>query len=69
MLLSGTSVGLNTLMYFHGGGWVAGDLYTHDRLARTLSIDLDSVVVSVDYRAADAARRRACADFKTMLGG
>ena len=39
-----------TLMYFHGGGWVAGDLYTHDRLARTLSIELDAVVVSVDYR-------------------
>ena len=29
-----------TLMYFHGGGWVAGDLYTHDRLARTLAIEL-----------------------------
>jgi acetyl esterase len=39
-----------TLMYFHGGGWVAGDLYTHDRLARTLSIELEAVVVSVDYR-------------------
>src|SRR5215813_2608422 len=39
-----------TLMYFHGGGWVAGDLYTHDRLARTLAIELESVVVSVDYR-------------------
>src|SRR5262245_50520028 len=39
-----------TLIYFHGGGWVAGDLYTHDRLARTLSIELAAVVVSVDYR-------------------
>jgi acetyl esterase len=39
-----------TLMYFHGGGWVAGDLYTHDRLARTLTIELEAVVVSVDYR-------------------
>jgi len=39
-----------TLMYFHGGGWVAGDLYTHDRLARTLAIDLEAVVVSVHYR-------------------
>jgi acetyl esterase len=39
-----------TLMYFHGGGWVAGDLYTHDRLARTLAIELEAVVVSVDYR-------------------
>jgi acetyl esterase/lipase len=39
-----------TLMYFHGGGWVAGDLSTHDRLARTLAIELEAVVVSVDYR-------------------
>jgi acetyl esterase len=39
-----------SLMYFHGGGWVAGDLFTHDRLARTLAIELEAVVVSVDYR-------------------
>ena len=39
-----------TVMFFHGGGWVAGDLYTHDRVARTLCLDLDAVVVSVDYR-------------------
>jgi acetyl esterase len=45
-----------TLMYFHGGGWVAGDLYTHDRLARTLAIELEAVVVSVDYRRPPEAR-------------
>jgi len=39
-----------TVIYFHGGGWVAGDLYTHDRQARTLSIELEAVIVSVDYR-------------------
>jgi acetyl esterase/lipase len=39
-----------SLVYFHAGGWVAGDLYTHDRLARTLAIELEAVVVSVDYR-------------------
>jgi acetyl esterase len=39
-----------TVIYFHGGGWVAGDLYTHDRQARILSIELEAVVVSVDYR-------------------
>src|SRR6202043_193995 len=27
-----------TLDYFHGGGWVAGDLNTHDRQARLLAI-------------------------------
>jgi len=45
-----TRMPTGTLMYFHGGGWVAGDLYTHDRLARTLTIELEAVVVSVDYR-------------------
>ena len=39
-----------TIVYFHGGGWVAGDLFTHERQARTLARDLEAVVVSVDYR-------------------
>jgi acetyl esterase len=39
-----------TVVFFHGGGWVAGDLFTHDRQARTLSLDLEAVVLSVDYR-------------------
>ena len=37
-------------MFFHGGGWVAGDLETHDRQARYLAIETGAVVVSVDYR-------------------
>ncbi|WP_439404353.1 alpha/beta hydrolase [Bradyrhizobium sp. DASA03076] len=39
-----------TVVYFHGGGWVAGDLETHDRQARNLAIETGSDVVSVDYR-------------------
>jgi acetyl esterase len=39
-----------TIVYFHGGGWVAGDLVTHERQARTLALEADAVVVSVDYR-------------------
>jgi acetyl esterase len=39
-----------TVVFFHGGGWVAGDLETHDRQARLLAIETDAVVVSVDYR-------------------
>src|SRR6266850_8565267 len=27
-----------TVVFFHGGGWVAGDLETHDRQARLLAI-------------------------------
>ncbi|QPF88867.1 alpha/beta hydrolase [Bradyrhizobium commune] len=39
-----------TVVFFHGGGWVAGDLDTHDRQARWLAIETGAVVVSVDYR-------------------
>ncbi|MBV9560280.1 MAG: alpha/beta hydrolase [Bradyrhizobium sp.] len=39
-----------TVVFFHGGGWVAGDLETHDRQARWLVIETGAVVVSVDYR-------------------
>jgi acetyl esterase len=39
-----------TIVYFHGGGWVAGDLFTHERQARTLAIETEAVVLSVDYR-------------------
>jgi acetyl esterase len=39
-----------TVVFLHGGGWVAGDLETHDRQARFLAIETGAVVVSVDYR-------------------
>jgi len=39
-----------TVIYFHGGGWVAGDINTADRAARLLAIEVKAVVVSVDYR-------------------
>lgn len=39
-----------TVVFFHGGGWVAGDLETHDRQARLLALETGAVVISVDYR-------------------
>jgi acetyl esterase len=39
-----------TVVFYHGGGWVAGDLETHDRQARLLVIETGAVVISVDYR-------------------
>jgi acetyl esterase len=39
-----------TVVFFHGGGWVAGDLETHDRQARLLAMETGAVVISVDYR-------------------
>ena len=39
-----------TVVYFHGGGWVAGDLDTHDRQARTLAVEVEAAILSIDYR-------------------
>ncbi len=43
---------LPTVVFLHGGGWVIGDLDTHDLTARTIATLCDAVVVSVDYRLA-----------------
>ncbi len=43
---------LPAAVYFHGGGWVCGNLDTHDSVARALAARSNSVVVSVDYRKA-----------------
>ena len=40
------------LVWFHGGGWVVGDLESADATARFLTAGSNSVVVSVDYRLA-----------------
>jgi acetyl esterase len=40
------------LLYVHGGGWVIGDLDTHDAVCRRLAHDSGMKVVAVDYRLA-----------------
>ncbi|WP_181188325.1 alpha/beta hydrolase [Actinopolyspora mortivallis] len=40
------------LVFYHGGGWVVGDLDTHDELCRFLAKHADIRVLSVDYRLA-----------------
>jgi acetyl esterase len=39
-----------SILYFHGGGFVIGDLDTHDRNARGLAAITGATVVSVGYR-------------------
>ena len=43
---------LPIVVFFHGGGWVIGDLETHDGLGHTLASGVPAVVISVDYRLA-----------------
>jgi acetyl esterase len=40
------------IAFFHGGGWVIGDLDTHHALCTELSAELDMPVLAVDYRLA-----------------
>ncbi|MEQ1889691.1 MAG: alpha/beta hydrolase [Alphaproteobacteria bacterium] len=43
---------LPCLVYYHGGGWVIGDLETHEGACRLLANDSGCKVVSVEYRLA-----------------
>jgi acetyl esterase len=40
------------LVFFHGGGWVIGDLDSHDVACRKLAVEGQLIVISVDYRRA-----------------
>ena len=56
------SASLPVLVYYHGGGWVIGDLDTHDTLCRELSNGADCAVVAVDYRMGPEHRFPAAVD-------
>ena len=50
------------LVFFHGGGWVIGDLDTHDVVCQKLAHEGELIVISVDYRLAPEHKFPAAAD-------
>ncbi|MEM7253050.1 MAG: alpha/beta hydrolase [Pseudomonadota bacterium] len=50
------------IVFYHGGGWVIGDIETHDPVCRSLANAANAAVLSVDYRLAPEARFPAAAD-------
>lgn len=45
-------LGLPVLLFFHGGGWVTGNIDSYDRICAEMARETGRVVVSVDYRLA-----------------
>jgi acetyl esterase len=44
-----------TILYFHGGGWVVGSLETHDGMLRAMTLATGANILSVEYRKAPEA--------------
>ncbi|MES2972260.1 MAG: alpha/beta hydrolase [Pseudomonadota bacterium] len=58
-----------TLLYFHGGGWVSGNLESHDDLLRRVAHMLGCTLIAVDYRLApEHAMPAALEDAAEVLG-
>ncbi|MES3012268.1 MAG: alpha/beta hydrolase [Pseudomonadota bacterium] len=53
---------LPVLIYYHGGGWVIGDLDTHDSLCRELANGAGCAVIAIDYRMGPEHRFPAAVD-------
>jgi acetyl esterase len=53
---------LPAVVYFHGGGWVQGDLETHHGLCARLAKHADVLVVAIDYRLAPEHKFPAAVD-------
>jgi acetyl esterase len=50
------------LVFFHGGGWVIGDLDSHDVVCRTLADEGQLIVIAIDYRRAPEHKFPAAVD-------
>jgi acetyl esterase len=47
---------LPIIVFYHGGGWIVGNINTHDFICRNLAVKSSSIVVSVDYRLAPESK-------------
>ncbi len=59
---AGDGAGVPTVVFFHGGGFVIGDLETHDNQCRWVCREVGAVVVSVAYRLAPEERAPAASE-------
>ena len=62
---SGVAPASALLVFFHGGGFVLGDMGTHDSLCRLVCRDGGIQVLSVDYRLAPEHKAPAAAERRT----
>ncbi|HMO12082.1 MAG TPA: alpha/beta hydrolase fold domain-containing protein [Actinotalea sp.] len=72
--LPGDRQDLPVVVYLHGGGWVLGDLDTHDRIMRALAHESGAAVLGVDYALAPEATfpvavEQCAAVVRHLLGG
>jgi acetyl esterase len=61
------------LVYIHGGGFILGNLDTHDRIMRILAAESGAVVIGIDYSLSPEAKfpvaLEQCADLLVHLRG
>src|SRR5262249_31462203 len=43
---------LPLILFLHGGGFVVGDLYSHDEMARVLTAEIGCATLAIEYRLA-----------------
>jgi acetyl esterase len=52
----GVGDGLPVIVYMHGGGWVLGNVGTHDRLVREIAVGAKAALAFVEYPKSPEAR-------------
>ncbi len=58
---------LGLLVFFHGGGWVVGDLESHDSVCRSLCNKSGIAILAVDYRLAPEHKFPAAVEDAVMV--